>query len=353
MATGRAWGLALGLGAAGGWLFSLIGMPLAWMMGAMAATTAAAISGLDVRVPNPLRALMIGVLGLMLGSAFTPAILDRLAAWTVSLSALAVYVVGATALVLLFLRRVAKYGPITAYFSAAPGGLNEMVLVGGAMGGDDRIISLSHALRILLIVFTVPVWFRLTEGYQPGGMAAAMGTLADVSAIDALVLGASAIIGALAARALRLPAANLTGPMVVSAGLHLAGLTTSQPPSELVALAQVVTGAAIGCRFTGIKARRLIGVFGAATGSTAIMLVLSIAAALALGAITPLPFTALLLAFVPGGLAEMCLIALALGSDVAFVSTHHFVRIVLVVMLAPLAFRLAKTAGWTGTEENE
>ena len=34
------------------------------------------------------------------------------------------------------------------------------------------------------------------------------------------------------------------------------------------------------------------------------------------------------------------LIALSLGIDPAFVSTHHVVRIFLVVVLAPLAFRL-------------
>jgi uncharacterized membrane protein AbrB (regulator of aidB expression) len=36
----------------------------------------------------------------------------------------------------------------------------------------------------------------------------------------------------------------------------------------------------------------------------------------------------------------MTLIALALGVDPAFVSTHHVVRIFLVVILAPLAFKL-------------
>ena len=55
-----------------------------------------------------------------------------------------------------------------------------------------------------------------------------------------------------------------------------------------------------------------------------------------------LPFAALLLAFVPGGIAEMGLVALALGQDVAFVSTHHVARVVLVIMLAPLAFRLLR-----------
>ena len=49
---------------------------------------------------------------------------------------------------------------------------------------------------------------------------------------------------------------------------------------------------------------------------------------------------ALLLALSPGGVAEMSLIALSLDIDVAFVSTMHAARILFIVVLAPLAFRL-------------
>jgi uncharacterized membrane protein AbrB (regulator of aidB expression) len=45
------------------------------------------------------------------------------------------------------------------------------------------------------------------------------------------------------------------------------------------------------------------------------------------------------LAYAPGGFAEMSLIALALSVDSAFVASHHLIRIILVVTLAPLLFR--------------
>jgi hypothetical protein len=45
------------------------------------------------------------------------------------------------------------------------------------------------------------------------------------------------------------------------------------------------------------------------------------------------------LAFSPGGLAEMSLIALALGVETAFVATHHVARIGMIVIVAPLLFR--------------
>ncbi|MEW5726653.1 MAG: AbrB family transcriptional regulator, partial [Pseudomonadota bacterium] len=158
----------------------------------------------------------------------------------------------------------------------------------------------------------------------------------------AATMALGAAVGAGAARLMRWPAFMLTGPMAASAALHLAGLTASQPPAELVMTAQVVVGAGLGSRFAGLGWRDTAGTFRVSLGSTAIMLAASGGAAWAVSAAAGLPFSMLLLAFVPGGIAEMCLIALALGEDVAFVSTHHVLRVVMVIVAAPLAFRLAR-----------
>ena len=75
-------------------------------------------------------------------------------------------------------------------------------------------------------------------------------------------------------------------------------------------------------------------------GSTAIFLAMAAVAALVLERLTDFAFPALLLAFTPGGLAEMSLVALALDIDTAFVATHNVARIALIVTLVSLFFRL-------------
>ncbi|MDO8607430.1 MAG: AbrB family transcriptional regulator [Phaeospirillum sp.] len=335
----RHWALGLGLGGLGGGLFAGLDLPLPWMLGALAATITASLSGWRPEVPQHLRTAMIAVLGLMLGSAFSPDLSDRVGRWAGSMATLLAAMIVTTALVTLYLRRMARMDPVTAFFAGAPGGINEMVVTGGALGGDEPTIALSHSLRILLIVFTVPFGYRLIAHMDSVPMAQSMGRLMDLGGVDALVMAGCALIGGALARLVRLPAWMLTGPMIASAGLHLAGLTVSKPPAELVILAQVATGAAIGSRFRGLSWTEVARMARPALGATAIMLVVSAAAAGLLAIASGLPFPALLLAFVPGGIAEMCLVALALGQDVAFVSTHHVARVVLVIMLAPLAFR--------------
>ena len=159
--------LALTIGALGGLLANWLDVPLAWMIGAMVATTLAASLGVPLDMPRPLRHVMVAVLGVMLGSGFTPEILPQLSEWGVSLVALVIYSAVAGALGMVYFQRCAGYDRTTAFFSAMPGGLSEMILVGGAMGGDARIISLTHASRILLVVTTLPIAFQLLLGYEP------------------------------------------------------------------------------------------------------------------------------------------------------------------------------------------
>ncbi|MEQ8806828.1 MAG: AbrB family transcriptional regulator [Rhodospirillales bacterium] len=331
--------LTLILGGIGGILFHELHMPLPWMIGALVFTVVASLSGAPLVRPKRLRLYMVPVLGVMLGAGFTPEAIRHATEWIASLSMLLVYAVGITAMVSYYLVRVAKWDAATSYFSASPGGFGEMALLGEAMGADDRKISLNHSVRIMLTVLVIPFWFKFFEGYQPGNMGA-LGNMADIRLKDAAILIACAVVGYYVARRLRFPAAQLLGPTLVSAIVHMAGLTEARPPQEIVALAQVVIGAAIGCRFLGISLRQMFGTMAQAAGITVFMLGAAYAGAWTVSYFTGLPVNTLWLAFAPGGLAEMTLISLSLGIDVAFVSVHHMVRVIFLVAMAPVAFKL-------------
>ncbi len=332
--------LALGLGLLGALAARAIAMPLPWMLGPMCVCTLAAVLRLPIQGPMVLRPPMIMVLGVLLGSGFTPAVADRLVEWAASLSLLAVYIAAVGALAYPYFRRFARYDPVTAYFAAMPGGLTEMMLVGRAYGGDDRRIVLTHASRILLAVLAIPVFFRLTTDVDMTDRSAFGVSVGDVALTDYAILVACALVGWPLARLARVPAAQLVGPMVVSAAVHLAGVSAAQPPQEIVNLAQWVMGTVIGCRFIGTAPAEVLRVMRYSVGATAIMLGLTVVFGWVLSALVGTDIEAVVLAYAPGGLAEMTLVALALGADVAFVATHHLVRIVLVVVCAPAVFRM-------------
>ena len=128
--------------------------------------------------------------------------------------------------------------------------------------------------------------------------------------------------------------------MVLSAIVHAVGLTHSRPPVWLVAAAQVVVGSMVGSRFDGVAPRTVGQAIVLAVFATAVLLALAALFGAAVERTLGIPFSAALLAFAPGGLAEMSLIALSMHVDAAYVSSHHIVRIFIIVLIAPALFRL-------------
>jgi len=331
--------VTLALGAVGGWVATQIGLPLPWMIGAMIATTIGSLAGLDLFVHRWVRGPNVAVLGVMLGSAFAPAVVARFGDWIATIAGLVVYVVLVTVILYWYFRRLGRFDRVTAFFAASPGGLNEMVIVGRELGGDDRLIALVHGARVLMVVMAIPFGFMIFEDYRQSARPPLGGALLDLPWREALILGACAVAGALGGRAIRLPAAFVIGPMILSALVHLLGWSAAKPPDFLVGLAQVVIGAGVGARFAGVALSTIARVLLLSVGSTAVMVSLTILFAILLRNAADTSIQAVILAYAPGGLAEMSLVALALAIDSAFVASHHVLRIMMIVIVAPTFFR--------------
>lgn len=71
----------LALGAAGGWLFSIVGLPLPWLTGPIAVTAALAIAGVSVDIPDWFRPVIFIMLGLIIGSRVDEQMVVDLARW--------------------------------------------------------------------------------------------------------------------------------------------------------------------------------------------------------------------------------------------------------------------------------
>ena len=310
----------------------------------MIGTTLAALASAPIAGPDRLRPYVIPIIGVMLGATITPDILGQLGSWAITLLILPVYLAGAAGGSYFVYRRVGRYDPITAYYASMPGGLNEMLLVGEAMGGDARQIALAHSTRILLVIFVVALAFGFGLGVSTGGGQVWI-PFSALSFWDGLVLLGCAILGTPMARALQMPAAPVFGPMILSGVVHATGWITVAPPTLLVVIAQIVIGTVIGARFIGTSWNQLRRDLVLAALTTACMLAIAFLFAEALAVMVGMPLSQAFLALAPGGLTEMSLLALALDQEVAFVSVTHIARITLIIALAPVLFSLLRRFG--------
>lgn len=327
-------GLGIALGTLGGGVFYALSLPLPWMLGALCVTMMAAIGGLPVRGPARIRPAIVAVIGVLLGSRFTPEVMDEIGQAAVTVAVLLVYLAFVAAVAVPFYRFVGRQDWTTAYFAGMPGGLTEMIELGEARGADVPSIVLAHSLRIVLTIGLMAVLFRVFLGHDVGAASPTGG--APLGLVDGVILAACAVLGSMAGTRLKLPAPSFLGPLILSAAVHLVGWTESAPPALLVNAAQVALGTILGCRFHGIAPAVLARAGMLSLGATLLTLALAFAGAAAMLQLAGVSLDQGLLALAPGGLTEMGLIALAIQADVAFVALHHVIRILVVIVVAPL-----------------
>ena len=336
----RAAVLALALGGIGSGVAWLIGLPLPFLLGSVLAVAVAALSGVRPfgvapAIPEKIRLFFVPVIGVSIGSAFTPEVLDEMPGWWPSVLALVLYIPLAQFLGYLVMRRMGGLDRATAFYGAAPGGLIEAVLLGEQHGADPAMLTMLQFMRLLLCIVFIPIGISLWTGYPVGSSAGAViGGDEALSALDWVILIVTGVVGTLIAKWLNFPAWQMTGALLASSIVHLLGHVEGGPPGWLVAATQLVIGITLGARFVGKSPRlfftalRMSGVY--------VVLVCALAAAIAvpLHHVIGESWTAVFLAFAPGGLAEMSLIALSLQISVIYVTAHHVLRIVLSVFSA-------------------
>ncbi|EBA13804.1 AbrB family transcriptional regulator [Roseobacter sp. CCS2] len=334
---------ALAIGLAGGVMAYFAGLPLPWMLGPMIANTAAAMLRAPTVGPDQLRPFVIPVIGVMLGSGVTAEIFGLLGTWVLTLLLLPVFLACAAGISYAVYRRIGKYDPVTAFYSAMPGGLNEMLILGGEAGGDERRIALAHAARVLIIIIFVALFFGLILGVSSGGRGTVQWIgLYEITMLDYAILGFCAVAGALLGRWIGLPAAPVFGPMILSGIAHIAGWVTVAPPTIFVIAAQITIGTIIGTRFIGATLAEIRTDIGLSAVASTLMLIAAVGFAELIVLISGIPLAQAFLAFSPGGLTEMSLLTLAMEQDVTYVSIMHIIRITLVIALAPFVFKLIR-----------
>ncbi len=328
----RTFALAL----AGGVVFMLAGLPLPFLFGPMAFCLLAALAGARLQGIGAVSDLARAILGVAVGASVTPQVIAQIPQMALSIAVVPFYVLLIGLIGVPFFRRLGFDAP-TAWYAAMPGGLVDMVLFGKEAGGDVRALSLIQATRVAVIVTLVPavlVWVYDTP--ITGTLGA---SLLELPPIELLLMALAAVVGWQGAKRLRMFGAALLGPMLVTAGLSLAGLVTHRPPAEAITFAQLIIGIGIGAQYVGVTLRELRRYV---LSGLAFVIIL---AALALVVTELVILTGLaapaeaFLAFSPGGQAEMALLAIVMGADLGFVILHHLVRMVTVIIGAPIMAR--------------
>ena len=349
LATLRHLGETLAIALAGGAALGLVGVPAGWLSGSILAVAGASLAGRPMLIPTLMMRAIFVLIGISLGAVVTPETLHGMATYPLSIAVLllamaVISVVGAG-----YLRLVHQWGKVDAYLAAAPGGMSQVLALGAELGADLRAIAIVQSIRVVVIAVGLPAGLSMLGlvGHAPPRAAVTL----NLATLDELaILVAASTVAALIAYRIRFPGGLLFGAMLTSAVLHGSGLIHAIMPWWVANTAMIAMGAVTGSRFANMPLRLLLNFVAAAFGSFAVAVVIAAVFAVLLISLLSLRVAEVMIAFAPGSVDAMMLLALALNLDPVYVGAHHLMRIFFVSLTMPLMARRSARALMSGNE---
>ncbi|HEY0212974.1 MAG TPA: AbrB family transcriptional regulator [Paenirhodobacter sp.] len=334
----------------GGCGASLIGMPLAWLIGALVVSGAFAFCGVSFNFAR-IRPYGLVVLGLALGQSFTPTILADIVRNLPLIGFCALVTLCAGFPVARLFTGMAGTDPKTAFFCAVPGGVVLMAVQAQRSGASERHVVLAQTVRLVMVVMIYPVLIALLTPAH--ALTVATGGAVALPPGDGWKLAALVVVSTALAYVVRrtfIPNPWMIVPCFLAIGLAQFDLQPAHMPEGAVMVCQVILGASLGAQMTRgfiLGSRKLLT---ASVLSALMLTVLLVPFALVVAYVSGLDVAAVLLGMAPGGMPEMTVAAKAMGVAVPLVLSFHLVRILIGNLLIEPVWWLAQRLGLKATD---
>ncbi|WP_244950988.1 AbrB family transcriptional regulator [Rummeliibacillus suwonensis] len=328
------------VGLVGAILFKLIHIPVPYLLGPMIAILLAnRIFHFDMYWPKQIQSAGLIVIGYSLGIAFNEEVLK---AMLLDIPMMLLVTTFLCAFSCLFAFLISKYGKIdypTALTSSVPGGLTQIIAFAQDMKGVNlSTVTFFHTIRVIMIVILVPFIVHLPF-LQPSSKAKStdmhtvLGTLSWSHFLIYMVL---CTIAALIGRKIKLPAAYLLGPLIITVLCNLTFIRASSMPPGLLNISQFVVGIHIGLLLhpESLKNKKQ-QLFFAFLSS---IILIFIAFVLSIVIMKYLEHTSIITGFLslaPGGMDQMGIIGHEVHADVATITIYQLFRILYIYILIP------------------
>jgi uncharacterized protein len=332
--------IPLGVGTAAlGWGLKEAGLPSSYLFAALLVGLAVALL-LPGRVAVPAPAFVAGqaLTGVALGAFVRSSALRALAhTW------LAVTLVSAATLALCvmagaLLTRLTALDAPTAQLGSVAGGASGIVAMADDLGADARVVAFMQYMRVFVVVLLTPVFLAVAFPGHHGGQVAGASTLGHPR--EWLLAFGIATVGVAISNVARMSAGTLLVPMVLAAAVVLAVPGGEFAAPQLVAqTAFALIGLEVGLRFTMETVRLLGRLLVPVLILIGALLVACLGLAVALELTTSVTLRDAYLATTPGGLFAVLAVAFGAGANTTFILAVQGLRLLVMVLLAPLVVR--------------
>ncbi|MDF2683196.1 MAG: putative ammonia monooxygenase [Brevibacillus sp.] len=324
------------IGIVGGVLFSLLHLPLPWMLGPLTMITVWRLATRRVqRWPVMFRKIAMIIFGYMLGASFTKDTVMLITKHLPFMAATTLLMVTCSLLLGIGLSRLIKIETKNGIYGFIPGGFSQlMVVIDGSEKLEPTVIAFMQTIRAITVIFLVPF---ITIHYLITSAEPLSATVPQIAAPPSLMSFGLyillAVIGAFVGNYFRLPGSFLTGSLLTTSFLAGSGLAVPQIPSLMITIAQLSLGIYLGLQIDPKEIKNVKKLLAYMVGSSLLLVLFAFLQAFLLTIWTPLEMKTAFLSTAPGGIAEMGMTAVIVGADLPLVSSYQIFRLFFIMLV--------------------
>ncbi|SDG74269.1 hypothetical protein SAMN04487975_101356 [Planococcus glaciei] len=316
----------------GGYLFSLLHIPIPWMLGPIVVVMLAQfVYKGPLKWSGQLRDLGVVMVGTVIGVQFNTSLFGMMGSILFYMLTLNVILIGGSIAIAYLTSKWAKIPMKVSVLSAIPGGLGQIIVFAEEEKVKEiGIISYFQVIRLLLVVVFVPF---IVAGHvmskQPSDAALS---------VSLVLLIALAWVCSYLTKRIHLPVAAFITPILLLITLQLTTpIAMPAVPDLVMIVAQLLIGAHIGLMLKPHMIKLPVRVLAAGIISALALIALTFGSSFLMSFAMGTSFATSFLSTAPGGLDQMVLLADAIKADVSLVSMFQTFRLLFIfILIMPL-----------------
>ncbi len=326
----------------GGFLFSVLGIPIPWLLGPMTAVLLGSrFGGIPVYWPIQIRDAGLIILGYSIGLSFTKEAMTQIFGQLPLMLLLTVVLVSFCAGIAYFVSKLSGVDYPTILTGSIPGGLSQIITFAQEVKGIDlTTVSFLQVTRVILIIFSVP--FLIYSPLFAHSPSALISTIENNSIQTSAPLFPSIIffavvcvISAFLGKKLKFPTPYMLGPILATAVMTVTGLHGPELPNSVLDFSQFMIGGYIGLLLKPDKLQNKAKIIILAIISGLVMILGSLGLSMLLVHFYEISPTTSFLSLTPGGADQMAILAHEVKADLSMVAGFQLFRLLFIFFAVP------------------
>lgn len=333
---------------AGGWIFSLIGIPVPWLLGPLTFVfIGSTVKGSLFYWPSKIKSIGMILIGYTIGLALTGDAVKEIGKQLPYMFGMTTLLILLSAVIAYFIAKWSQINYPTALMGSIPGGMTQIILMADELKNVNlTVVTVTQTIRLMMIVIGMPLVLAGIGSGEAKEVAITESSHSLINWQTFVVLILCAVM-AFVGKKIRFPTAFLLVPALVAAIMQGLQVELVELPITVLEFAQLLIGIFIGLLMKPKQLENKTKTISLALVSGVLIFISAMLLGIFFAKVNALDLPTALLSLAPGGMDQMGAIAHAIDADLSMVAGYQIFRAFYILfIIQPILVYILKKKGF-------